>query len=103
MNFFSKNEPSRGILCRESIITFFMASFTKNVGYLAKWIRKALVRFGRLSNVGSAGSIPLGQKFCKKEKFFVDQNFCPIGMERAGPKLLNLPDRTDGFPIHFAK
>ena len=34
----------------ESInITFFMASFMKNGGYLAKWIRKSPVRSGKLS------------------------------------------------------
>src|SRR3569623_2047358 len=33
-------------------ITFFMASFTKNVCYLAKWIRKAPVRSGKLCIVG---------------------------------------------------
>ena len=40
-----------------------------------------------------------------KQTFFavrkaVDQNFW---IEPAGPTLLNLPDRTGGFLIHFAK
>ena len=55
-----------------------MASLTKNVGYLTKWIRRSPVRSGKLSNVGPAGSILLEQKFRKvfcRSKFL----FEPVG------------------------
>ena len=51
-----------------------MASFTKNIGYLAKWIRKLPVRSGKLSNFRPAGSIPLGQKFGSTKKTFLTNN-----------------------------
>uniref|UniRef100_A0A914CVN9 Uncharacterized protein n=1 Tax=Acrobeloides nanus TaxID=290746 RepID=A0A914CVN9_9BILA len=45
-----------------------MASFTRNVNYLAKWIRKPPVRSGKLSNVGPT-----------------DHNFCSSGIEPMSP------------------
>ena len=77
---------------------------------MAKCIKKPIVRSGKLSNIGLSGSIftrvqllLFKNVFAKKEQKIVEkQKFHPCGVEPADPMLLNLPDRTVGFFIHFA-
>jgi hypothetical protein len=85
---------------------------------MTKWSKALPVRSGKLSNVGLAYSILLGQififnkfsftnngakifcaTFCKR--IFRKSKFCPSGIAHAGPTLLNLPDRTGGALDHL--